>query len=47
MSDADQEMTVRASEIVCRAVPLWMTDTDTTAWMAYAALDLSKEASVA
>lgn len=47
MSDADQEETVRASGIACRAVPLWMTDSDTTAWMARAALDLAKEVSAA
>ncbi|MEV7541833.1 MULTISPECIES: 2-phospho-L-lactate transferase [unclassified Streptomyces] len=43
-SDADAVDTVTAAGIPCRAVPLMMTDTETTAAMARAALDLAGHA---
>ncbi|MGY4929144.1 2-phospho-L-lactate transferase [Streptomyces sp. 900105755] len=46
-SDAEQAKTVEEYGIACRAVPLWMTDPDTTAVMARDALDLAKEVSAA
>jgi LPPG:FO 2-phospho-L-lactate transferase len=39
-TDADQVDRIRASGLACRAVPLMMTDHDTTAAMAAAAIDL-------
>jgi LPPG:FO 2-phospho-L-lactate transferase len=38
--DADQVDRVRAAGLACRAVPLMMTDVETTATMAAAAIDL-------
>ncbi|EFL15519.1 2-phospho-L-lactate transferase [Streptomyces sp. C] len=43
-SDADAVTEVEAAGIPCRAVPLMMTDTDATAAMARAALDLAEAA---
>jgi LPPG:FO 2-phospho-L-lactate transferase len=40
-SDADSVARVEAAGIRCRAVPLWMEDSDTTADMVLAALDLA------
>ena len=42
-SDAGAVAEVEAAGIVCRAVPLWMTDLDATAQMARAALALAEE----
>ncbi len=42
-SDAASVAEVEAAGIVCRAVPLWMTDVDTSAAMARAALALAEE----
>jgi len=42
-SDAAAVAGIEAAGIRCRAVPLWMTDLDTTAAMARAALALAEE----
>lgn len=44
--DADAVPAVEATGVRCAAVPLWMTDVDTTAAMARAALDLAEEVQV-